>query len=194
MTPVLELTSRCTADAYVFHPVKGADGRRDHGWAICTVNDASGELLVCSDWGNAIHRWDTGNLGAPTLTAFIAARGEVDYLARKLTIGRRDVFSSSATVRAMKSSIRERRREGSITKSAARAAWLDLDDLESLGDGERAAGEFSHMVGESVADVLPSWHDFYCTETTSEFRALSDFILPALVKACSAEIAKRVAP
>lgn len=85
------------------------------GWANCTVNDATGELTIQSDWGNWSHRWgsDPGNLGAPNLTAFIGGRDDVDYLARKLQreghAGQR--WSAKLTARALRRHLCERRLE-----------------------------------------------------------------------------------
>lgn len=71
-----------SAVTYQFHTL----GPGFRSWALCTVNDATGELLITSDWGNWSYRWDPSprSLGAQTLTAFIGNRGDVDYLARKL--------------------------------------------------------------------------------------------------------------
>jgi hypothetical protein len=80
-TSTLTLVSTQTAVTYSFRAAAG-----EFGWANCTVNDATGELLILSDWGSWTHRWDPrpSCLGAPTLTAFIGMRSDTDYLARKL--------------------------------------------------------------------------------------------------------------
>lgn len=192
-TTVLELTSRSKADAYVFHPAKGDDGRRGAGWAICTVNDATGELLVCSDWGNAAHRWSTDpkSLGHATLTDFIGTRADVDYLARKLTSPRSSSFSWDATVAAFKREIVADRRRLDITHDKARDAWDALEAMEHHGDGDQASVLFIEHLPDEVKDLFEEPWELMQTEPTREFRALVDFILPALVKACAAEVARR---
>lgn len=81
--PKLVLTSvKTAATTYSFI----TEGPEFKSWALCTVNDQTGELLITSDWGSWSHRWSASPeaLGAPSLTAFIANRSDVDYLARKL--------------------------------------------------------------------------------------------------------------
>lgn len=82
-------------------------------WALCTVNDVTGELLISSDWGTWSHRWNASpsTLGAPTLTAFIGDHGDVDYLARKLQREGRGgrAFSTMETARALRRVLCERR-------------------------------------------------------------------------------------
>lgn len=97
-----------TATTYVFRTAEG------FGWANCTINDATGEVAIVSDYGNWSHMWPTSpqSLGAPTLTAFIGQRGGVDYLARKLQ-GRRggERFSAAKTAAAIGRTIALRRLE-----------------------------------------------------------------------------------
>lgn len=107
-SPVLSLVSIQAATTYSF---KAAPGH--FGWACCTVNDLTGELLITSDWGYWTHRWspDPQHLGAPSLTALIGSRGDVDYLARKLQGGRGYQWSAELTARALRRRLCERRLE-----------------------------------------------------------------------------------
>ena len=206
---VLELTGRCTADVYRFAPVRGPDGRRDFGWAICTVNDATGELLITSDWGNFAHRWNTDHLGAPTLTAFIA-HGSRDYLTRKLLREGTDAreFCSEKTARALQTRIAERRLEDGrgdsewrrtmicrapsyITKEIAREIWDELDELAGTGTGQQAAALFfERLPSELHAYISEPW-EYSQTIERMEYRVLYDSILPALVAACRATVIER---
>ncbi len=80
------------------------------GWALCTVNDGTGELLITSDWGNWSHMWNPAHLGMATLTHFLGERDCVDYLADKL-LGRRgsERFSIDETVKHFRGEICRRR-------------------------------------------------------------------------------------
>ena len=119
------LISTQVATTYMFQAAPG-----DLGWANCTVNDATGELSIQSDWGSWAHGWspDPKILGAPSLTAFIGSRGDVDYLARKLQRegrgGRR--WSVGGTVRALRRQLCKRRCEDGREQLASR---LEPDEM-----------------------------------------------------------------
>lgn len=124
-TPELALVSaKNTATTYSFQTT----GEGYRSWALCTVNDATGELNIQSDWGNWSHRWHTDALGSPTLTAFIGDRSGTDYLAGKLQQrdggGRR--WSARATARALCALLCARRLEDGRCQSEGR---LDPDDM-----------------------------------------------------------------
>lgn len=137
------------------------------GWANCTINDSTGELSIQSDRGSWTHRWDArpSNLGAPTLTAFIA-RGSVDYLARKLQREGRDGrrFSAEATCVALRRRLCEQRLEDGRSQLEYR---LEPDDMV---DGE----PLPHLLGRYTESGLPifsgrivdapSWNDPNRTE------------------------------
>lgn len=112
--PKLILTS-AKAASVTYSFVTEGDETTFRSWALCTVNDQTGELFITSDWGSWSHRWHASPeaLGAPTLTAFIGGRSDVDYLARKLqNEGRAGVrFSSTGTVRELRRLLCARRLE-----------------------------------------------------------------------------------
>lgn len=152
----LSLVSTQTATTYSFRAAPGT-----FGWACCTVNDATGELLITSDWGNWSHRWDPrpSCLGAPTLTAFIGTRGDVDYLARKLQgggnrAGRR--WSAEETARALRHQLCDRRLEDGRERIEGR---LDPDDMPG---GE----PLRHLVGRYDDYGLP----IYSHRMPAEYR------------------------
>lgn len=57
-----ELKHSGTSSAITFH-FRVADPKKHMGWALCTVNETTGELSVCSDWGNWTYLW--GHSGMP---------------------------------------------------------------------------------------------------------------------------------
>jgi hypothetical protein len=199
-TPVLALTSsHTTATIYSFQTT--GDGFRS--WALCTVNDATGELLITSDWGNWSHRWNTDHLGAPTLTAFIGDRdrGAVDYLAGKLQ-GRRggQRFSAEKTAAAFRRMLCERRlevgRDEIERPGSHRGYWLDRgvarDIWETLGEiAEDCSGSADlfldrvFQIDGFTDHVDDTPYESLETEQTSEDRALRETILPALIAACA---------
>jgi hypothetical protein len=106
-TKTLKLISVLSiATTYTFRMSEG------FGWALCTINDETGELIITSDWGSWSYLWSPkpDHLGAATLTHFIGDRGSVDYLVNKL-LGRRacQQFSVDATVRHLRTLIAKRR-------------------------------------------------------------------------------------
>lgn len=108
------------------------------GWAICTINDMTGELLITSDWGNWAHQWPAAPqyLGAPSLTAFLAGHRDVDYVARKLQ-GRRggEEFDCAASTKAFVRLIALRRLEhGREAIEYARERRLDAMDYGPAED------------------------------------------------------------
>lgn len=189
----LALVATHTATAYRFQTT-------DPGlmsWAICTVNDATGELLITSDWGNWSYRWDASPraLGAPSLTAFLGDRspGNVDYLARKLQGSRGHRFSAEKTVAAWRLALCERRLEVGhrvghpLTRALAREIW------DALGDAaDECGGSFDLFLSRvyeidgfaEYVDEHPS--ESFETEQTPEDRTLREVILPALIAACKA--------
>jgi hypothetical protein len=85
-------------------------------WCYATVNDATGELAITSDWGNWSYVWGTRHFGVPTLTHFLALRDggkdwtDHDYVANKL-LGRNDAhcLDVDATIKRWRKDLCERR-------------------------------------------------------------------------------------
>ncbi len=210
MTPKLKLVSVSSAVTYRFEP----EGR-EFGWALCTVNDATGELSIQSDWGNWSHRWNTNpsHLGAPTLTHFIADREAWDYLAAKL-LGRRNCheWDPAATVREFRKRLVESRLERGrsyarvpqclrspsylepihpagriLSRETAREMWDLLGDLEHACDSREFLDRFM------ADDDLCFWvserpFDELQERTSRDYEILAKSILPALISACAARV------
>jgi hypothetical protein len=178
MADQLRETGRSTATAYHF--------RGRGGWAICTVNDATGELLIVSDWTDGCgFRWHTAHLGCPTLTEFLAhdRGGHYDYL-----VGER--FSADETVKAMRERVLHLRRDGELTRGEARATWEALDDLRGCND-DREFFEGVFRLDSGGRDAFPEPWEFARMVRTRDAWALDTFILPALAAACQRELERR---
>ena len=178
----------------------------DRGWALCTVNDATGELLITSDHGRWAYRWNINHLGSPTLTAFIGELDSVDYLASKLLGTRETQFSAEKTARGFQRSLCARRLEdgrdqasdlpssvgGWLSATQARDIWEELDCLRRQDlDG----GHFMELIGmidgfSKFVENSP-W-ECWETEETSESKALREVILPPLIEACRATVSGAV--
>ncbi len=186
--PKLELVQILTsARTYHFRSMEALGG-----WALCTVNDTTGELLIMSDWGNWSHRWDPKHLGKPSLTHFISDRSGYDYLAGKLIDGQDWVLDADATIQKWRSRLVEQRlqegRCGSkhdsepLSAVLAREIW---EDLGSLLDSSNEPIFIEHALqidGISWVSSEP-WEDtVHCYSPA--YRALVDFLLPAIANAC----------
>lgn len=195
--PTLALTGTSTATAYRF---RVADPR-DIGWAICTVNDATGELTIQSDWGCWSHRWNVAHLGGgATLTQFIADRpadrSGVHYLVGKLTSDRDRQIDEDATIADCLEVIIRRRREGDLTKDEAREAWDWLVDSKGeLAACDTSATAWQYSMPGEVHDALGgAVYECIREEPTTSARVLAESILPALVEACKAAAGRPAAP
>lgn len=180
-----------TAKAYSF---RCPDGFGE--WAICTVNDATGELHVQSDWGCWAYRWGNTFGGGKNLTQFIADRDPhaSHYLADKLTSERPDgermsrmAFSPEATVKRWGERIRERYDAGKITREQRRDLGQALKELEHETD-ERAFIEAWWQIDDHDLVIDGNEWDDTRSEPTSSYLVLRDAIIPALVIACRADL------
>jgi hypothetical protein len=103
----LSLVRTTTATTYHFDVID--PGRH---WALCTVNDSTGELQITSDWGEWAYRWHVQHLGpvsgtSEPLTRFLADPGHKHdhYLADKLTSSdrsKREAFDAAETVASLR--------------------------------------------------------------------------------------------
>ncbi len=168
------------------------------GWALCTVNDSTGELLITSDWGNWVHIWNPKHLGSPSLTHFIADRQSYDYLASKLLGQSAWVLDADATIAHWrKALVAARLREGRkytrnyypepLSAYLAREIWHSLGSLfESARDEQLFHEHASQIDGFHLVSECP-WEDVkHCY--SSAYRVLVDFLLPALAAACAATV------
>jgi hypothetical protein len=167
------------------------------GWALCTVNDTTGELLIVSDWGNWSYLWNPKHLGSPSLTHFITDREGYDYLACKL-LSPRDarVLDADKTIAKWRKRLCEQRlsegREGlygdRLSAYLAREIWHGLGSLFDDEQNESIFIEHACQI-EGFTRWISSepWEE---TEhrNSHEYRVLVDFLLPALAAACRTTI------
>lgn len=179
--PAFELTSRSVATTYSFSTVP-----RSYGWALCTVNDQTGELAVLSDWGNCSYRWHVNHLGAPSLTHFIAQRASRDYLADKLMPVATE-FDPEETVTRLRKQVCELRREGRCTARQARTTYDDLKRLTGERDATAFLNTFLDRDPPEPMAVDP-WERLVYSPSMS-YLVLRDAILVALVAACRDAVA-----
>jgi hypothetical protein len=187
----LVLTKRSTATSYHF-----AIRPEGYGWAICTVNDESGELQVMSDWGHWAYRWHVEHIGRPSLTHFIGERSRDGrhYLADKLTSSDRNLryrFSPEKTIADMCARICEKRREGKIARELARELWDALGDLEHTDNVDDFVRGFYDIDDHEHITKYAIEMEHLREEHTGSYLVLRDKILPALIDACAATVAQR---
>ena len=154
--PVLELTGvEVQATTYRFRTTER------FGWAICTVNDVTGELLIVSDWGNWAHRWNPSpnQLGAASLTHFIGDRHAYDYIAMKL-LGRRGAvrFSAEETTKKLRHDLAVLRLEDGRCLADASTEWKRATMVGTRGRKFIKAYEARELwdaLGELASDIGP---------------------------------------
>ena len=202
---LLSTTSSATTYSFATTRLVSIHGR------LCTVNDATGELLITSDCGSWTHRWNPRP--STTLTMFIGD-GDVDYLARKLQHDHRPgrVFSAQATARALQRRLcKLRLNDGRcqlehrlvlrfydcgrlpnlqryLTRDEARRLWKELHHFADELDDANEDLFFERLpsIG-GLSDYMTDepWN-YLQTVQTAEDKALRGLILPALIEACRA--------
>jgi hypothetical protein len=99
--------------------------RKEHEWAFVYIDEQTGVFACYSSFGTYAYCWT--HIGERTLKEFL--RGlNFDYFMGKARPGYRR-FDAEATVKGIKQSIIEQRRDGYINKSDARNAWTDAEGL-----------------------------------------------------------------
>lgn len=200
--PVMRRSSTTSAIAFTFR------ANERSGWAICTVNNRTGELAIQSDWGSWTYRWG-GHFGErpdgtkKMLTEFISGCDEIwtdrdgvkrygSYLADKLTAGKphndpegRTTFDLRATVRHFGESLRDARRDKSIDRITHIRIADELADTLRDTECENPEGFLRAWYAiEDHEDVCSDAWEMTCYSETFSYRVLRDSIIPALSIAC----------
>ena len=153
-------------------------------WAIFTVNDATGEFNIQSDWGNWAHRWNIDALGGgQTLTQFLATCSGPDYITNKLSYGEPRSFSQEVdhegTIKRWKEQVLNARAADSPSHEAiAKLIGFECDGHASAIDKETAAEVWWQLkrfgdqydLGHSEAEAAHAIGDmFNCYSELYEF-------------------------
>lgn len=178
------------------------------GWALCTVNDTTGELLLVTDWGNWAYRWNPKHLGCPSLTHFIADRNGYDYLANKLLDQMTAwVIDADATIKKWRGRLAKARLAAGrryavmpyclddqtpLTASFAREIWENLGSLYEVSTHERLFIDRAQQI-DGIAWVSDCPWDDITHRYSHIYRLLVDFLLPALASACAKTLREQVA-
>jgi hypothetical protein len=166
---------------------------KSYGWATFYVDDAQGTLAVESDWGSYAHRWGRGAwLGVEPhdLSLALATRLGIDYVARKLFLGRENelrAYDEKATERRWREDILQGRRRGWILRGDARDAWDALADVDFSSGPELVWHEAPRELRDVIGDPCEA---FVYTETP-RFLTVRNVLLPAFLAALRAELASR---
>ena len=176
--PKLELASSTlgTADVYSF--------RFKRGWAIFTVNDATGEFFITSDWGDWTHRWNIDALGCPTLTEFIR-RGDCHYLAGKLGYCKGVNGTKELDLEATKKAIADAIHEdvGEHGENGDYMALMEaLEEFIKEADDRGIEVAYDNVSGDLHDFFQGEMYEYITYRPTAQFIILQDSLLPFFVE------------
>lgn len=162
---------------------------KPYGWAIVTVDDATGTLNVASDWGNYVHTWGRGSwLGVESndLSEFLRGRGGPHYIVDKLFYGRqRSSFDDRATMLALRREVLADRRARQLTAGTARSRWDALGELDGMVESE------AMEVLERLYRDSPWEHAVH--SPTGQYTAMLEIVIPAFLSVIRNEVPTREA-
>lgn len=102
-----------------------------YGWAVFTIDEASGLFNCQSDYGDYSHMWP--NHGRKSFKHFILEiTKDTSYLLKK--VSKRDEFDYEETLKRWKLVIIDARRELSCNKRQARDAWDFITGLDGVSN------------------------------------------------------------
>ncbi len=159
-------------------------------WAIFTINDATGEFSIQSDWGNYSYRWNTDALGDKDLTDFLC-QCEPNYIVRKFSQENKHdlkpVTDLDETRRVVRESILEQRRIREIEKDDARALYELVNDWV---DANCVVDECP----PDLWDFLNEPWEFIREKHSERWRFLQDELLPFFFDWLSKHLEARTPP
>lgn len=139
--PKMTCTGTVTATTYKLAPTDETRRANGWGWALATINDATGELSIQSDWGSWSYRWHAAGMPERngrrvTLTEFIGEREGHHYLADKLAGRERDEFDPHETVASFRKMLCKARLEQGRTAIANARDYAERDDDRRVTDDD----------------------------------------------------------
>lgn len=105
-------------------------------WAEVLLHDASGVVVIRSDFGSWTGLWPPGNRGPGTLAAFLvgASGYQAEYLRRKMVPNGGTVKEpADATIARVRGRILRLRRDEWLTREQARTEWRLADAIDEEG-------------------------------------------------------------
>lgn len=143
------ITGDVPVDRYI---IRGAGPHRGE-WAFIYLDEKTGVFTSYSSFGNYAYCWS--HIGNDTLKEFLRDL-EFDYFMNKTFGPETKIFDFNATIDGMKEYICDARRQGVITKTMARDAWSEIEELED----KQSVDLFVNDVYESRAIYRAYGHDF----------------------------------
>lgn len=161
------------------------------GWAVLTIDEKTGVVSLCSDWGDYMHRWNpahTGKKGPNAMKEFIAG-ASLGYLVDKFHYGKHESeryeFDGEATKESIKRTIIQSRISGGISIVAARELWMELKHHIDLDSAE---GFMQSIEGTDLDEFLDCSYEYIETKSPPSLLFLMDELLPALQRQLKGEL------
>lgn len=148
--------------------------------ASFTLDDATGQVSIQSEYGDYAYRWTS--IGKATLAEFLCSL-DMDYFMNKAAIGAWQEIDFDGTINQLKSQILDYRREqnwdGGSTKEKARAAW---DEVESIDHDEiRSVDQFYAEYNQlsDVQDIVSTYDLEICHRIKPTAQHFWDVVMKA---------------
>lgn len=176
-----------------FYRLRAIDGR-DFEWAEIVVG-SNGFFAAVSDYGNYSFRWT--HFGSGDFREWMLDLDAAYVRSKIMSCSDRkaDIYDDQASLKAARRAICELRREGTIEKDEARAAWDEIGDQHGWLHSEFEWNEWAmhadgaHLIGE-YRDI---YEETYRTMPEPQSRQFCERILPRLREAIRAELAAEAA-
>jgi hypothetical protein len=155
-TPALTTCIKSTCERYDLR--HRPEGSRCNEWGIFFVSEAGGVLSILSDYGNWSYAWP--HHGRTSFKHFLVELGrDTDYLIGKLS-GAKTVFNADKSKQLIFEIIRERRRDGALTKEKAREAYDELESVAADCSGSE------DLFLERLMTTIPWLYEYCCDGLT----------------------------